>query len=219
MQTQYNSRGGVRCFAQRRHDNPNGAFFDLFHPGGDELATVIGNVDSGGIPGTILTTGLQVSLRCMVRQGVDLRNAVTEVNRILWELTPDAVHGTLLSARVNPSARSLRYINAGHHTAFVIHSGRGVEYLEPNAAPLGLSRTSSYREHKIRFEPGDFFITATDDIECRDLGCIVTAAQTGEASTRTAARIVIVVSYRDPDEGPARCAIRIPAAPVLSVAA
>ena len=176
--------------------------------------------DSSGVAGTILSTGLQSSLRCMVRQGIDLPDAVGEINRVLWELAPDAVYGTMFSARANASEQTLRYINAGHHTAFVIRRYGRVDYLEPNGPPLALSPLSCYREVRIRFEPGDLLISSSDDIDCRDVASLVEGGQfVGEDAALCGARIVIVVSYRDPEERPARRMARIPSGPVLRAAA
>jgi serine phosphatase RsbU (regulator of sigma subunit) len=212
------SRSEIECLARRNEDAVDGAYYDFFRLRG-EVAAVIGDVESSGVAGAILSTGLQSSLRCMVRQGVDLRDAVSEVNRILWELAPDAVCGTIFSARVNASENSLRYINAGHHTAFVIRRDGRVEYLEPNAPPLALSQGSCYREVRIRFEPGDLLISASDDIDCRGRGSFVESGRIVESEALVNARIVIAVSYRAPEEGPAQRMAKIPAAPVLRAAA
>lgn len=212
------SRNEIECLARCRDDGADGAYYDFFHLR-SEVAAVIGDVGSSGVAGTILSTGLQSSLRCMVRQGVELRDAVGEVNRILWELTPDAVYGTLFSARVNAAEHSLRYINAGHHTAFVIRRDGRTEYLEPNAPPLALSQGSCYREVRTRFDPGDLLIGASDDVDCRSVGRIVESGHIVESEALADARIVIVISYRDPEEGPARRIAGIPAQPVLRAAA
>jgi hypothetical protein len=208
----------IECLARCRDDGADRAYYDFFRLR-SEVAAVVGDVDSSGVAGTILSTGLQSSLRCMVRQGVDLRDAVSEVNRILWELAPDAVYGTIFSARVNASEHSLRYINAGHHTAFVIRRDGRVEYLEPNAPPLALSQGSCYREVRTRFDPGDLLISASDDVDCRSVGRIVEGGQIVESEALADARIVVVISYCDPGEGPARGMARIPAQPALRAAA
>jgi hypothetical protein len=189
----------IECLARCRDDGADGAYYDFFRLR-SEVAAVVGDVDSSGVAGTILSTGLQSSLRCMVRQGVDLRDAVSEVNRILSE-------------------HSLRYINAGHHTAFVIRRDGRVEYLEPNAPPLALSQGSCYREVRTRFDPGDLLISASDDVDCRSVGRIVEGGQIVESEALADARIVVVISYRDPEEGLARGMAKIPAQPALRAAA
>jgi serine phosphatase RsbU (regulator of sigma subunit) len=204
--------------ARRSDDGADGAYYDFF-PSPHGVAAVVGDVDSTGVAGTVLSTGLQASFRCMVRQGVDLPDAVREANRILWELAPDAVYGTIFSARVNASEHSVRYINAGHHTAFVIRRDGRVEYLEPNAPPLALSQASCYREVRIRFDPGDLLVSASDDIDCRRVSTFVEGGQIVNDEALAGARIVIVVSYRDPEEGPARRMARVPAQPALRAAA
>jgi len=180
------------------------------------MAAVIGNVNSRGIAGSILITGVQAALRCMVRGGIDLRHAITEVNRLFWEAGPERVYGTLLSARVNPWDHQLRYINAGHHTALIVRQcGRqharqdyAIKHLEPNAAPLALRYGSSYRERSVPFNPGDVFITASEDIDRDAVLRAITdtrvrdwPAEIGEASRSGAARTVIIISWRHPENG------------------
>jgi hypothetical protein len=211
-------RNEIKCFARSCDGGTDGAYYDFFRLQND-VAAVVGDVDISGVTGAILSTGLQSSLRCMVRQGVDLRDAVSEVNRILWELAPYAVYGTILSARINTSEHSLRYINAGHHTAFVVRRDGAVEYLEPNAPPLALNQGSSYREVRVGFHPGDLLISASDDIDCRGIGSLVEGGRIVESEALSGARIVVVVSYRDPEEGPARRMARSPAQPALRAAA
>jgi hypothetical protein len=212
------SRNEIECLARCSDGGADGAYYDFFRLR-NEVAAVVGDVDSRGVAGAILSTGLQSSLRCMVRQGVDLRDAVREINRILWELAPDAVYGTIFTARINASEHSLRYVNAGHHTAFVVRRDGRVEYLEPNAPPLALSQGSSYREVRIPFDPGDLLIGSSDDIDCRSMGRLLDGGQIVESEALAGARIVIVVSYRDPEDGPARLKVRIPSQPVLRAAA
>jgi hypothetical protein len=213
---------GVECFAHCRRERPDGGFFDLFRSRGNEVAAVVGNIDGCGIAGSILLTGVQAALRCMVRQGVDLPEAVTEINRLLWELAPDGIHGALLSARVDPLVHHLRYINAGHQTAIVIRRDRSTHRLEPNAAPLALSRASSYRELRIRFGPGDTFIAASGDIDCEHACEMITgvlaprarelAACIAESCPHSGAPTVVVISWRDPEDARPHSALAMAAA-------
>jgi hypothetical protein len=208
----------LECLARCVDKGADGAYYDFFrllH----EVAVVVGDVGSKGVAGAILTAGLQSSLRCMIRQGVDLPDAVREANRILWELAPDAVYGTIFSVRINAAEHSLRYINAGHHTAFVFRREGKVDYLEPNAPPLALSQGSCYRELRARFGPGDLLVSASDDLDCMRLRRCVEGGHLADHEALAGARIVIVVSYRDPEEGPARRAARIPPQPALRAAA
>lgn len=203
---------GVECFAHCERERADGTFFDLFRSGRNEAEAVIGGVELEGIAGSILVTGIQASLRCMVRRGVELPDAISEIDRILREMAPDAVHGTLLSARVDPAAHHLRYINAGHQTAIVMRRDHTVNYLEPNAAPLALSRASVYRERRIRFDPGDILVAGSREIDGEDVSRILAKmyaprlrewpAEIGETCQR-AAPVVIVVFWRELDSMPA----------------
>lgn len=219
----------IDCFTYCGRDRSDGSFFDLFQPRREELDAVIGGIDSGGVAEPILTTGVQASLRCLVRQKVPLRDAVSEINRILWELAPESVNGTLLSARVDAESGKLRYINAGHHTAVVLRGSGRIDILEPNAPPLALNRNSCYREARLVFEPGDIFVTASGDIDLQSLNAVIARtrstsrvrdwpADIGEAFEQPGPRIVIVICYRDGESRPTARPIGI-TPPVLQAVA
>ena len=217
----------IDCFTYCARDCAGGTFFDLFRAQADELDVVIGAINIEGIAESILVTGVQASLRCLIRQKVAMPDAVTEINRILWELAPDSVQGALLSVRVDPKSRSLRFINAGYHTAIVLRRGNGVEYMEPTAPPLALSRKSSYREHRTSFCPGDVLIIANGDIPEEQLGAMASRAKSSARLRDWAAEIgegignsgvVMVISYREDEDGTGTYATPV-APPKLKAAA
>ncbi|MDE3195358.1 MAG: SpoIIE family protein phosphatase [Acidobacteriota bacterium] len=219
----------IECFACCARESFDAGFFDLFHPRPEELDAVIGSIEGGGLAESVLTAGLQVSLRCLIRQKVAMADAVGEINRIFWELAPDKVQGTLLSARADAASRSIRYINAGHHTAILLRTGGGVEYLEPTAPPLALCRKNCFRERRLPFEPGDVFITASGDIGRATVNELIGGylarmrrrdwpAAIAEEVQRGGPRIVMVVSYRD-EENRSGAHGRPVAPPVMTAAA
>ena len=88
-----------------------------------------------------------------------------ELNRTLWELSPEDSFTSLLCAQINPSRKCLRYINAGHEPALLLRRGTDdVDRLDSTGAILGLSHRSSYRELTVAFEPGDILAAFTDGI-------------------------------------------------------
>ncbi len=142
-----------------------GDFFDLEPRGVEELFVAIGTVAARGMAGGIMLGGALASVRALAGPGDSLLRIAREMNRTLWELSPEDSFTSLLCAQINPSRRCLRYINAGHEPALLLRKGgECVERLEATGAVLGLSRRNSFRELTISFEPGDLLAAFTDGV-------------------------------------------------------
>jgi hypothetical protein len=153
---------GGQC---RRAGQSCGDFFDLLPSRVGGLTVAIGNVAARGLPGGIMLGGALASVRALVSRGEALVRISAELNRTLWELSPDDSFTSLFCAHVDPVNKCLHYVNAGHEPALVLRSGSDrVERLEPTGAVLGLSRRSVYRELIVPFEPGDLLAAFTDGV-------------------------------------------------------
>lgn len=142
-----------------------GDFFDLEPGGNGELFVAIGTVAARGMAGGIMLGGALASVRALARPGESLLRIAREMNRTLWELSPEDSFTSLLCAQISPSRNCLRYINAGHEPALLLRKGTDyVDRLDSTGAVLGLSRRSSYRELTVSFEPGDLLAAFTDGV-------------------------------------------------------
>jgi hypothetical protein len=156
---------GIECGAQcERSEGLGGDFFAFSDSSAAGLTASIGNVAVAGYSGSILMTGVQACLQSLGRHGVGLPELFGEVNRMFWEIAPENASATLFSARVYPARKQLIYINAGHQTSLIVKRSGRVDWLEPNAPVLGLSRRSVYCQRTAPFEPGDTLIAVGDAI-------------------------------------------------------
>lgn len=157
---------GVECLTLcNRCGRPGGDFLDLRPSNSDEIMVGLGNVAADGVAGPILISGLQATLRAMGSRDLPLPEIAGELNRMLWDIAPEATTATLFCARVRPLAGQLSYINAGQPAALVLRADGTSERLETNAAMLALSRNSKYAQRTARFQPGDTLIAATEGAE------------------------------------------------------
>ncbi len=142
-----------------------GDFFDLEPRGDRALFVAIGTVGARGLAGGIMLGGALASVRALARPGDSLLRIAREMNRMLWELSPEDSFTSLLCAEIDPSRQCLRYINAGHEPALLLRKGTDhVDRLESTGAVLGLSRHNSYRELTVPFDPGDILAAFTDGV-------------------------------------------------------
>lgn len=194
-----------------------GDFFDLAPRGDDELFAAIGTVAARGVAGAIMLGGTLASVRALARPGESLTWIAREMNRTLWDLSPEDSFTSLLCAQINPSRNCLRYINAGHEPALLLRKGTGhVDRLDSTGAVLGLSRRSSYRELTVGFEPGDIFAAFTDGVvesagpkavvrilrEGLDLGVQEMAANVLDSSASCADRTIVLVRSNEAEACP-----------------
>jgi sigma-B regulation protein RsbU (phosphoserine phosphatase) len=149
----------------QRGGAPGGDFFELLPHGERELLFAIGNVAPYGIPGSLMLGSAIASIRALAGRDAALSEITAELNRLLWELSPENAYSSSFCAGIDPAKRQLRYVNAGHEPALLLRLRTGrVERLESTGAILGLTRRSAYRERTLSFEPGDLLLAFSDGV-------------------------------------------------------
>ncbi len=156
---------GIECSgACERSGALGGDFYELVSPAAGELMTMIGNVQTEGVSGSILMTALKTLIRSEAQHGFELAAIVDEMNRDFWQNASDGALAPVFAARIRSRSRRLEYINAGYQTAFVMRANGRVDRLERNSPALGLNRRGFYRARTIHFDPGDILIAASDGV-------------------------------------------------------
>ena len=142
-----------------------GDFFELLPRGGHELFCAIGNVAARGTPGSLMLGTAVASIRALAGRHSPLDEITAELNRLLWELSPESFYTSSFCATIDPSERQMTYVNAGHEPALLLHGKSGrVERLESTGAVLGLARRSAYRQRTVAFDPGDLLLALSDGV-------------------------------------------------------
>jgi hypothetical protein len=156
---------GLECAARTGKSGALGAnFFDVRACGDGSIMAVLGDVAVSGFPGSILRTGLQAHFRALAARSTPLSQLLSEGNQMFWDIAPEQTHASIFCAHIDTERRLLRYVNAGDQRVLLLKSWGGVEYLQPNAAVLGLSRKSEYRERCNRFAPGTTLIALSNGL-------------------------------------------------------
>lgn len=142
-----------------------GDFFDFTQDGRGSLVISVGEVSGHGIAAAILMSGIQSLLRGLSRtSSADPVTVVRDLNRTVYEVSPDNFFTTLFYARVDVGARRLQYVSAGHEPALLIRAGGQSVRLESTGTVLGLTPRVSYSCHTLAFDPGDLLIAFTDGV-------------------------------------------------------
>jgi len=145
-----------------------GDYYDFLALPGGGFGIAIGDVSGKGIGAALLMASLQASLRGQTLQNHgDLSGVMANVNRLVYDASPDNRYATFFYAQYNAATLRLRYVNAGHCAPIILRSGAlGAETirLEAGGTVIGLFEASRYEEAAVDLKPGDLLVAFTDGI-------------------------------------------------------
>jgi sigma-B regulation protein RsbU (phosphoserine phosphatase) len=139
-----------------------GDFFNYFLTPRGAIALVMGDVSGKGVGAALLMANIQASLRTRLALGQDLASLARELDADIGASTPGAVYSTLFVALLDPSTRTLDYVNAGHNPQLVLRSSGGLERMESTGLPIGLLAGHGYSERRVSLAPDDVLFFYTD---------------------------------------------------------
>jgi len=125
---------------------------------------VVGDVSGKGIPAALMVSTLHSALRLMLDHTEFGPALLERLNRHILESSTPNKFITMLLAEVNPRTSSLRYLNAGHNSGFLVRSHGQLDELPSGGVPLGLLPGSRYHMREAVLEPGDLLCIYSDGI-------------------------------------------------------
>jgi sigma-B regulation protein RsbU (phosphoserine phosphatase) len=145
-----------------------GDYYDMFPTHVGRVGLVVGDVSGKGIPAALMVSTLHSALRLLLDQTEFGPALLERLNRHILESSTPNKFITMLLAELNPRTASLRYLNAGHNSGFLLrarpeHQGR-VDELPSGGVPLGLLPGSRYKMRDLEIEPGDLLCIYSDGI-------------------------------------------------------
>jgi sigma-B regulation protein RsbU (phosphoserine phosphatase) len=95
--------------------------------------------------------GVLASLRALgVSHRDRLSDLMQDVNRTIWEVSPNNFYATMFYACIDVPRRELTYVNAGHDRVILLRDDlRRVIELESTGTVLGLSTRVAYQQRDI----------------------------------------------------------------------
>ena len=147
----------------RPANDVGGDLVDYIELDGFRHGILLGDVAGKGLGAALLTAKLQATLRALVPDAPSLDELGGRVNLIFHRDGIDNRFATLFFAELEHDSGHLRYLNAGHNPAFVIHAS-GFEKLSASSYPLGMFDSASYEEGAAQLEPGDVLLAYSDGL-------------------------------------------------------
>ena len=150
-----------------------GDFFNYFQLRDGRIALLVGDVSGKGVGAALLMANLQAALRTRLALGQDLASLAQELDVDIDRTTPGPVYATLFVGILDPAARRLRCVNAGHNPQYVLRTDGRLERMESTGRPIGLLSGGDYAEQAFDLATGDVLFFYTD-------GCVEAENATGD---------------------------------------
>ncbi|MFH0778597.1 MAG: GAF domain-containing SpoIIE family protein phosphatase [Candidatus Eisenbacteria bacterium] len=140
-----------------------GDYFDIIPLDGQRFLIAIGDVAGKGVPAALLMAMLQASLRTQCMEAKTIKQMVTTLNSLVYEMTSPEQFATFFLGMFDAAAMTLSYCNAGHCYPLVSGSD-GIRYLEQGDLVLGVLRDAVFNEHMVRFSRRQLLLLYTDGV-------------------------------------------------------
>lgn len=149
----------------------SGDYYDFLPMGAGKVGMVLGDVSGKGVSAALIMASIQSLIRTQLYTDSsdgkhDSGNLSTArffdvLNQQMFETTPAEKYATCFYALYDSDAQQFVYTNAGHPAPVLVRDNE-ILRLDIGGTPLGLVSPMSYREAKIKLEPGDTLVAFTD---------------------------------------------------------
>ncbi|MCP4536691.1 MAG: SpoIIE family protein phosphatase [Chloroflexi bacterium] len=145
-------------------DETGGDYYDFIKLQDERLGITVGDVTGHGVGPALLMMEGRSLLRALVSLQSDVRETVAGVNELLAEDIQEGMFITLFYAVLDPQARTLSYISAGHEPVFLYRGQTGeVEQIESKVMPVGILAGINFPEpESVLLDRGDVLLLYTD---------------------------------------------------------
>ena len=147
-----------------------GDYYDFLVLPDERMCVVLGDVSGKGVGAAVFLANVRATLRAIARDATHPRTVVSDLSAALLADSASGLYVTCIVAIVDPRARSMVYVNAGH-PAGVLWNAKGARGLRVGGPPAGLLRDATFEEEHLTFGDGDLVVFVSDGItEALDAG-------------------------------------------------
>jgi len=168
-----------------------GDYYDYIELPQGNLGLVIADVSGKGTEAALFMPSIEVALHMDTHSPSPSNKVVTNLNRVLYDLTEQTRYVTLFYAKLDVPRRTLEYTNAGHFPPVVLRVREPEIWLTEGGPVVGLLPEASYQTASVALNPGDVLILYTDGVidaendkeEMFSVERLVSVARTNRAKT------------------------------------
>jgi sigma-B regulation protein RsbU (phosphoserine phosphatase) len=168
------------AFTTRPANTVAGDYYDAFlrpAPGGtgpasnpaagpsQRLLLVVADVAGKSVPAALLMATFQASLHTLATASMALPDLVQALNGYACDHSLGGLRfTTAFLADLEPDARTLTYVSAGHNPPILRRASGQIERLEAGGLPLGIARSGRHDYGKTTLKSGDLLVIFTDGV-------------------------------------------------------
>jgi len=145
-----------------------GDYYDFLSLQKGKWGIAVGDVSGKGISAALVMANLQGFLRALTFQPApDLPTLMSNINRLVWQSSPQHFFASLFYGEYDPQSRRLQYVNAGHNAPIGIRRARKHDWLfslKAESVPVGALEESLFVPATIQLEIGDVLVFYTDGV-------------------------------------------------------
>ncbi len=151
-------------------EQTGGDYYDYFEKKTADthrVGIVVGDVSDHGLPSALLMTTARAFFRESASRDTSVASVVGSVNRHLThDVQATGRFMTLFYAEIEPLARRIRWVRAGHDPGMLYdpRAGRFEELAGQGGLPLGVFEEAVYEEYQRGLAPGHVIAIGTDGI-------------------------------------------------------
>lgn len=141
----------------------SGDFYNIIPLGKNRFAFVVADVSGKGIPGAMVVSNMQATLRAYLEQSDDLLSIVSKLNSSIIDQTTDDRFITFFIGIYDENKMTLEYVNAGHNPPLHYNGSKKIGKLKTGGIFIGFL-PFDYKSEKIQLKPGDILTFYTDGL-------------------------------------------------------
>ena len=141
-----------------------GDYLDVIASISDRLGVLVADVSGKGLAAALIMVTFRAYIHATVINELAMRVVMARVNSLVHEATNGDRFITTFYGLIDPEARRLLYINAGHNPPLLLHRDGTSQLLAQGGLPLGIFDHSRYSESVIDFHTGDVLVIYTDGV-------------------------------------------------------
>lgn len=147
------------------HKAVGGDYYDYIQKSETEYVICIADVSGKGVPAALLMSNFQATLRTLVRQNLNLREIVTELNNVAFSNTNGEKFITAFIALLDLKRENLYYVNAGHNPPYYVDKNHSITSLKSGTTLLGaLEELPKIEIGKIKLSDYSMLFSFTDGL-------------------------------------------------------
>jgi sigma-B regulation protein RsbU (phosphoserine phosphatase) len=153
----------VQIAALSRPAKQVGGDYHAFFERENGVTMLVADVSGKSMPAALLVSALHAAVQLLVREGRELGDVATELNRHIHHWSAENKFVTFIIASIDREAETLEFVNAGHNPGYVL-IGDKLDTLKSHGLPIGMLAQSKYMTQTRPFPNGSTVVLYSDGI-------------------------------------------------------